>query len=91
MLQLILDLQSERIDSQRATLAPTSKTATSSDNNTTTLSNNSTNSSKSKKSTNIKSSILPGLITSGESKQTKPDDDFLDMLAKVQVSIIKCT
>lgn len=58
MLELILDLQSERIDSQRALLNPAKKIAQPT--------------SSPHKSKHI---------------EEKPDEDFFDMLAKVQVSV----
>ncbi|XP_045784609.1 G-protein-signaling modulator 2 [Maniola jurtina] len=62
MLNMISDLQSERIDSQRAELRPVKK---------------------SPKET--KATSLPGLRPT-QTTSTRPEDDFLDMIARVQGS-----
>ncbi|XP_052752476.1 G-protein-signaling modulator 2 [Galleria mellonella] len=63
MLDMITDLQSERMDSQRAELRPVPK----------------------KLSKESKGTSLPGLRTQ-QTTSTKPEDDFLDMIARVQGS-----
>ncbi|KAM3968556.1 G-protein-signaling modulator pins [Aphomia sociella] len=63
MLDMITDLQSERMDSQRAELRPAPK----------------------KLSKESKGTSLPGLRPQ-QTTSTKPEDDFLDMIARVQGS-----
>ncbi|XP_059059812.1 G-protein-signaling modulator 2 [Achroia grisella] len=63
MLDMITDLQSERMDSQRAELRPAPK----------------------KLSKESKGASLPGLRPQ-QTTSTKPEDDFLDMIARVQGS-----
>lgn len=63
MLDMITDLQSDRMDSQRAELRPSKKLTKES-----------------------KGASLPGLRPQ-QTTSAKPEDDFLDMIARVQVSI----
>lgn len=64
MLDMITDLQSERMDSQRAELQPAKKL-----------------------SKDGKGASLPGLRPQ-QTTSAKPEDDFLDMIARVQVSVM---
>lgn len=64
MLDMITDLQSSRMDSQRAELRPVPKP----------------------KLKETKGSSLPGLRHQ-HTVSAKPEDDFLDMIARVQVKI----
>lgn len=63
MLDMITDLQSDRMDSQRAELRPSKKLTKES-----------------------KGTSLPGLRPQ-QTTSAKPEDDFLDMIARVQVGI----
>ncbi|XP_052746832.1 G-protein-signaling modulator 2 [Bicyclus anynana] len=63
MLNMISDLQSERIDSQRAELRPI----------------------KPKSPKETKATSLPGLRAT-QTTSTRPEDDFLDMIARIQGS-----
>lgn len=63
MLDMITDLQSDRMDSQRAELRPSKKLTKES-----------------------KGASLPGLRPQ-QTTSVKPEDDFLDMIARVQVRI----
>lgn len=63
MLDMITDMQSERIDSQRAELQPAKKPAK-----------------------ETKGASLPGLRHQ-HTTSTKPEDDFLEMIARVQVRV----
>lgn len=67
MLDMITDMQSERIDSQRAELQPAKKPAK-----------------------EAKGASLPGLRHQ-HTTSTKPEDDFLEMIARVQVRIFTYT
>lgn len=64
MLDMITDLQSERMDSQRAELRP----------------------APNKLTLESKGASLPGLRPQ-QTTSAKPEDDFLDMIARVQVRI----
>lgn len=66
MLDMISELQSERMDSQRAELRPPVRKPT---------------------KPNTKGTSLPGLRPQ-QTTSTKPEDDFLDMIARVQVPLI---